>query len=91
VRSSATVTRLFRLDTGVARVTTISLDDLPNLPPSERAELALALWESLGDSDREAEFTLSAEQLAELERELAVHLADPTASVPWEQVRRKLR
>ena len=70
---------------------TSTLEELLKLPPSERVELALALWESLTDADREAEFALSAEQYAELEREMADHLADPGSSVPWEHVRRKLK
>ena len=68
-----------------------TLDDLLKLPPSERADLALALWESLSDADRAAEVALSPEQESELDRRLAEHTADPTSAVPWEQVRRKLK
>jgi putative addiction module component (TIGR02574 family) len=64
---------------------------LLKLPPSERADLALALWESLSDADRAAEVALSPEQESELDRRLAEHTADPTSAVPWEQVRRKLK
>lgn len=71
-------------------MTTNTLDELLKLPPNERIELALGLWESLADADREAEFALSAEQYSELDRELAEHLADPGSSVPWAKVRRKL-
>ena len=60
------------------------------LPAHERAELAMALWESLTDAERETELTLSTEQEAELDRRWAEHLADPTSAVPWEEVRRKL-
>ena len=68
-----------------------TLDDLLKLPPSERADLALALWESLSDADRAAEVALSPEQESELDRRFAEHTADPTSAVPWEQVRRKLK
>ena len=68
-----------------------TLDELLKLPPNERVELALALWESLAGTDREAEFVLSAEQHAELERRMAEHLANPGSSVPWEEVRQKLK
>ena len=68
-----------------------TLGDLLKLPPSERADLALALWESLSDADRAAEVALSPEQESELDRRLAEHTADPTSAVPWEQVRRKLK
>ena len=66
------------------------LSDLLKLPPSERADLAVALWESLTDSEREAELPLTPEQAAELDRRGAEHLADPDSAIPWEEVRRKL-
>lgn len=68
-----------------------TLDELLKLPPNERVELALALWESLAGADRDAEFTLSAEQHVELERRMGEHLVDPGSSVPWEEVSRKLK
>lgn len=68
-----------------------TLDDLLKLPPSERADLALALWESLSDADRAAEVALSPEQESELDRRLAEHTADATSAVPWEEVRRRLK
>ncbi len=51
----------------------------------ERVELAMALWESLTDAEREAELALTPEPEAELDRRLAEHIADP-----WDEVRRKL-
>jgi putative addiction module component (TIGR02574 family) len=68
----------------------IELSSLFRLPPQERAELAIALWESLTDAERDAELTLSPEQEAELDRRWAEHLADPSSAVPWEEVRKKL-
>ena len=67
-----------------------TLSELLKLSPSERAELAMALWESLDDAQREAELTLTPEQLAELDRRLAEHLASPGSAIPWDEVRRKL-
>ena len=67
-----------------------ALSQILKLPAHERAELAMALWESLTDAERETELTLSTEQEAELDRRWAEHLADPTSAVPWEEVRRKL-
>ena len=67
-----------------------ALSQIFKLPAHERAELAMALWESLTDAEREAELTLSPEQEAELDRRWAEHLADPTSAVPWEEVRKKL-
>jgi putative addiction module component (TIGR02574 family) len=77
--------------TGVPSMTTSTLDSLLKLPPHERVELALALWESLSDADRDASFALTDEQHAELDRRMAEHLADPGSSVPWDEVRRELR
>ena len=67
-----------------------TLTELLKLTPDERADLAMALWESLDDAAREAELQLTAEQEAELDRRFAEHLADPAAAIPWEDVRRKL-
>ena len=66
------------------------LSELFKLPASERAELAMALWESLTDAERDAELTLTPEQAAELDRRWAEHLADPSSATPWEEVRRML-
>jgi len=67
------------------------LDRLLNLPPGERAELAMALWDSLTDEQRTAELELTEEERAELDRRWAEHLADPASAVPWDDVRRALR
>jgi putative addiction module component (TIGR02574 family) len=67
-----------------------TLSALLTLSSSERAEIALALWESLDDSDREAHLALSPEQAAELDRRLAEHIANPSSGIPWDEVRRKL-
>jgi putative addiction module component (TIGR02574 family) len=66
------------------------MEALLKLPSNERAELALALWESLGDADRDASFELTPELVAELDRRFAEHEADPSTSIPWEEVRKKL-
>src|SRR5690606_17417916 len=44
------------------------LSELLKLSSQERAELALALWESLTDAERHAEFSLTPEDEAELDR-----------------------
>ena len=67
-----------------------TLTELLKLPADQRAELALALWESLDDKERDAELALTPEQEAELDRRLAEHLANPGSAIPWEEVRRKL-
>jgi putative addiction module component (TIGR02574 family) len=67
-----------------------TLTELLKLSASERLEIAMALWDSLSDSEREAELALTPEQEAELDRRLAEHIADPGSAVPWDEVRRKL-
>lgn len=66
------------------------LSQLLKLPADERAELAMALWESLTDVEREADLALTPEQEAELDRRWAEHLKNPGSAVPWDDVRRKL-
>ena len=60
------------------------------LPPGERAELAMALWESLSNAEREAELALTAGDLAELDRRWTDHVQRPESAIPWDEVRRKL-
>ena len=66
------------------------LAQLLKLPPGDRAELAMALWESLTETEREGEFGLTDEQRAELDRRWAEHVENPGSAVPWSEVRRKL-
>lgn len=67
-----------------------TLAELLKLPASERIDLAMALWDSLTDAEREAALALTPEQEAELDRRLAEHIANPGSAIPWEEVRRKL-
>lgn len=69
-----------------------SLSELLKLPAGKRAELAMALWESLAEAEREAEFELTSEEAAELDRRWTDHVQRPRAesAIPWEEVRRKL-
>jgi len=66
------------------------LSQLFKLPAGDRAELAIALWESLSDSERENALELTDEQRAELDRRWAEHLENPDSAIPWSEVRRKL-
>lgn len=67
-----------------------SLSELLKLPASERAELAMALWESLSSAEREADDELPPEEAAELDRRWMDHVQRPESAIPWEDVRRKL-
>jgi len=66
------------------------LSQLLKLPASDRAELAMALWESLTDAERQGELELTDEQRVELDRRWAEHVENPGSAVPWSDVRRKL-
>ena len=67
-----------------------SLSELLKLRPGERAELAMALWESLTGVERAGELELTDEQRAELDRRWAEHVENPQSAVPWSEVRGKL-
>ncbi len=60
---------------------------LLKLSAANRADLAVALWDSLGDQERDAASELSDEQRAELDRRWAEHLASPKSALPWQNVR----
>ena len=67
-----------------------TLAQLLRLPAGDRAALALALWESLSDDEREGELVLTAERRAELDRRWADHEKRPDNAIAWSDVRRKL-
>jgi putative addiction module component (TIGR02574 family) len=67
------------------------LAELLKLPVGERAEIAIALWESLTDEARSAALELTPEERAELERRWAEHEANPGSAIPWDEFRQKLR
>ncbi len=58
--------------------------ELMQLTPAERIQLAEDLWDSITPEEMPP---LTPEQIEELERRLAEHKADPSTSIPWEQVR----
>jgi putative addiction module component (TIGR02574 family) len=66
------------------------LAKLLKLPPGERAELAITLWASLTDEERDGELKLGRAERAELDRRWAEHLADPGSAISWNDVRCKL-
>ncbi len=60
-----------------------------SLPISERIELVEDIWDSIAE-ETSLPLPMSTEELAELERRYAAHLADPSSSISWEQVRASL-
>ena len=65
------------------------LSDLLELTPAERIQLAEDLWDSVSASP-ETMPGLTTTQLAEVERRLAEHARNPSAAIPWEEVRARL-
>jgi putative addiction module component (TIGR02574 family) len=65
------------------------LAEILRLPEDERWQLVAEVRESLPDDD--LDFSLTAEQDAELDRRIAEHEKDPSRAIPWEQVLADLR
>ena len=59
------------------------LTELMELSPVERIELVEFLWDSIELKNP----SLTAEELDEMEQELAEHRADPSSALSWEEVR----
>jgi putative addiction module component (TIGR02574 family) len=68
-----------------------TMEELLKLPPGDRIDLAMALWDSLSDAEYDAEFPLTDAQRAKLRRRVAEHDADPSTAIPWDVVRQRLR
>ena len=66
------------------------LVELLKLPAGDRAELAMALWESLTDADREETLQLSEAQCVELDRRWREHIENPESALSWADIRSKL-
>jgi putative addiction module component (TIGR02574 family) len=60
------------------------LEELLELPPAERIDLAEKLWDSIGP---EYMPPLTPEQQQEIDRRMAEHQKDPSTAIPWEDVR----
>jgi len=56
---------------------------------SERIQLVEDIWDSIAEETTSV-MRLSSEDCDELRRRLASHQADPSSSIPWEQVRTAL-
>lgn len=71
-----------------------TLEELMKLSPAEREELVTPDWDDQVDDDDGLVPLLACETpefFAELDRRVAEHLADPSSSIPWAEVQRKLR
>jgi putative addiction module component (TIGR02574 family) len=74
---------MLAVEGGVLTMNTARLD-YKDIPISERIQLVEDIWDSIAE---ETPLHLSQDERAELRRRLAAHQADPSSSIPWEQVR----
>ena len=65
------------------------LADLLKLSAAERIQLAEDLWDSVA-LDPDWVPTLTDDQKREIERRFAAHVADPSSSLDWSEVRTRL-
>ena len=69
------------------------LDELMQLSPAERLDIAEKLWDSIhppGSARPGEEVPLTEAQMAEIRRRVAEHERDPSSALPWEEVRARL-
>jgi putative addiction module component (TIGR02574 family) len=67
----------------------VSIEQLRQLPLEKRLAIIEALWESV--EEELGPVPIRDDVLDEADREFEAHLADPSSSVPWEQVRAEMR
>jgi len=70
----------------------MSIDPLPDLlklSASDRADLAMAIWESPSYSGRETEHQSKDADRAELDGRWTDHVENPDSAIPWSDVRAK--
>ena len=64
------------------------LEELMQLTPAERGEIAQELWDSLDEAELPP---LTPGQMQEIDRRLAEYERDPSRAIPWEELRDRLR
>jgi putative addiction module component (TIGR02574 family) len=67
----------------------VSIDQLRALPLEKRLEIIAALWDSV--ESELGPVPVPDDILDGADREFEAHLADPSTSIPWEQVRADMR
>lgn len=60
-----------------------ALTDLDQLTDEERIDLAVALWDSVGEKD--AALSLTSDQARELDRRVSAYKADGDPGTPWRE------
>ena len=69
------------------------LDQIRKLPAKDPIELVDEIVQGLpadAESESESSANLTPEQIAELERRMAEHEADPDSAIPWSEVQRDI-
>lgn len=66
----------------------ITVNDLLELPVSERLQLVEDLWDSIAEVPEAIE--LSEDQRAELDRRLEAYREDPESGSPWDEVKERI-
>jgi len=66
----------------------LTLDEVLQLPVSERIRIVEAIWDSIADSPEAVELTV--EQKAELDRRLESLEKSPDVGSPWSEVRERI-
>ena len=68
------------------------LEKVRSLPLGERIEFVEEVLEDIGATDqaRDDDPRLTGDEIAELDRRMAEHLASPESAVPWSEVQRRL-
>ena len=66
----------------------VSLDQILDLPPAERVEIAQEIWESVFDHPENLPLTQA--QKDELERRWRAFKRNPNEGEPWEDVKKSL-
>jgi putative addiction module component (TIGR02574 family) len=66
----------------------VLLQELLQLSPAERVEIAQELWDSVEEANLPP---LTPAQMEEINRRMAEHERDPSRAIPWEEVRERLR
>ena len=71
----------------------VLIDELLQLSPAERLDIAERLWESVDPSDpvfADDLAPLTDEQMQEIRRRVEAHERDPSSAIPWEDVKARL-
>jgi putative addiction module component (TIGR02574 family) len=66
----------------------VNLSEVLALPLDERLKLVESIWDSIAEFPEALELTEAQKQ--ELDRRLAAYEADPTAGIPWPELKAQL-